>query len=66
MSELRSGKAQQLASTYRYHCVEPCGMRLHHPPKSSFGQFNYPVILDDEIEVGVEANAVYRRKSWLP
>jgi hypothetical protein len=43
-------------------------MRLHHPPESSFGQFNNPVIMDDEIEVGVEAKAVCRRQrsSWLP
>jgi hypothetical protein len=43
-------------------------VRLHHPPKSSFGQFNHPVIMDDEIEVRIEANAVRRRQrsSWLP
>jgi hypothetical protein len=37
-------------------------MRLHHPPKSGFGQFNHPVIIDDEIEVGVEAKAVRGRQ----
>ena len=43
-------------------------MRLHHPPESSFGQSNNPVVVDDEIEVEVEAKAVRRRQrsSWLP
>jgi hypothetical protein len=42
-------------------------VRLHHPPESSFGQFNHPIIMDDEIEAGVEANAVQRgrRNSWF-
>jgi hypothetical protein len=65
MSELRRREAQHLASIDSDHCVEPCRMRLHHPPESSFGQFN-DSIMDDEIEVGVEANALYRRNSWLP
>jgi hypothetical protein len=40
---------------------------LHHPPESGFGQFNHPVIMDDEIEVGVKAKAVRgrQRSSWL-
>jgi hypothetical protein len=37
-------------------------MSLHHPPKSRFGQFNDAVIANDEIEAGVEANAVHRRQ----
>jgi hypothetical protein len=67
MSELRRREAQHVAFADPDHCVEPCGMRVHHPPESSFGQFNHPVIMDDEIEVGVEANAVHgrHRNSWL-
>jgi hypothetical protein len=59
MSQLRRREAQHLASIDPNHRVEPRGMCLHHPPESSFGQFNHPVIIiDDEIEVGVEAKAV--------
>jgi len=67
MSQLRRREAQHLASIDADHCVKTCGVRLHHPPESSFGQFNQPVIMDDEIEVGVEANAVQRgrRNSWF-
>ncbi len=68
MSQLRRREPQHLASIDSDHCVKTCGVRLHHPPESSFGQFNHPVIMDDEIEVGVEANAVHRRQRspWLP
>jgi hypothetical protein len=67
MSQLRRREAQHLATIDPDHRVEPCGMRLHHPPESGFGQFNHPVIMDDEIEVGVKAKAVRgrQRSSWL-
>jgi hypothetical protein len=61
LSQLRRRDAQHLAAIDPDHCVEPCGMRLHHPPESSFRQFNQPVMMDDEIEVGIEAKAVHRR-----
>jgi hypothetical protein len=66
MSQLRRRDTQDLASLDPDHCVEPCGMRLHHSPEPSFGQFNHPVIMEDEIEVWVEANAVYRKSASLP
>jgi hypothetical protein len=38
--------------------VEAGGVRLPHSPKSGFGQFNHPIIMDDEIQAGVEGKAV--------
>jgi len=40
------------------HGVEAGGVRLPHAPKSGFGQFNHPIIMDDEIQAGVEGKAV--------
>jgi hypothetical protein len=31
---------------------------LSHAPKSGFGQFNHPIIMDDEIQAGVEEKGV--------
>ena len=68
MSQLGRRDAQHLATIDPNHCVKTCGVRLHHPPESSFGQFNDSIVMDDEIEFGIEANALHRRqhKSWLP
>jgi hypothetical protein len=30
---------------------------LSHAPKSGFGQFNHAIIMDDEIQAGVEGKA---------
>jgi hypothetical protein len=67
MSQLRRREAQHLATFDLDHCVEPCGMRLDHSPESGFCQFNHPVIMEDEIEVGIETKTVQRRQrgSWL-
>jgi hypothetical protein len=59
---VRRREAHYLASIDPDPRAEPCGARLHHPPESSFGQFNRPVIMDDEIQVRVEAKAVDRRQ----
>jgi hypothetical protein len=40
------------------HGVKAGGVRLPHAPKSGFGQFNHPIIMDDEIQAGVEGKAV--------
>jgi hypothetical protein len=62
MSQLRRREAQHLAAIDLDHCVESCGMRLDHSPESGFRQFNHPVIMEDEIEVGIETKTVQRRQ----
>jgi hypothetical protein len=37
-------------------------MRLDYSPESGFCQFNHPVIMEDEIKVGIETKAVHRRQ----
>ena len=39
-------------------------MRLSHAPKSGFGQFNHPIIMDDEIQAGVEEKAAGHGFGW--
>ena len=37
-------------------------MRLPHAPKSGFGQFNHPVLMEDEIQARVEDKPISRRR----
>jgi len=39
---------------FRPHGAEAGGVRLPHAAKSRFGQFNHPIIMEDEIQAGVE------------
>ena len=54
----RGGKAEYVAPIDVNHGVDAGGVRLHHAPKSGFGQFNHPIIMDDEIQAGVEGKVV--------
>jgi hypothetical protein len=60
MFQLRRREAQHLATIHADHCVKTRGVRLHHPPEPGFGHFDHPVIMEDEIKAGVEANEVQR------
>src|SRR5262249_19398206 len=42
--------------------VEPRGVRLPHAPESSFGEFNHPILMADEIQAGVENKPIDRRR----
>ena len=37
-------------------------MRLPHAPKSGFGQFNHPILMEDEIQARVEDKPINRRR----
>ena len=56
-SRLRGGEAEHVAAIDLDHGVEAGGVRLSHAPKSGFGQFNHAIIMDDEIQAGVEEKA---------
>jgi hypothetical protein len=45
----RGGKAQEVASINFDDRIETRGVRLPHAPKSGFGQFNHPILMEDEI-----------------
>jgi hypothetical protein len=51
-------ETQYLATVHRDRHVEPCGVGLRHPPNSGFGNLDQPLITDNEIQVGVETQAV--------
>ena len=37
-------------------------MRLPYAPKSGFGQFNHPILMEDEIQARVEDKPIDRRQ----
>ena len=42
--------------------VEPRGVRLPYAPKSGFGQFNHPILMEDEIQARVEDKPIDRTR----
>jgi hypothetical protein len=54
----RGREPKQLAMINLDHRVEARRMRLSHTFKSSFGQFDHPVITDEKIVAGVKGKAV--------
>jgi hypothetical protein len=51
-SQLWGGEAEHVAPSDLDHSVDTGGVRLGHAPESSFGQFNHPIIMGDEVQAG--------------
>jgi hypothetical protein len=55
-------EAQHLAPIDSNHNVHRCAVRLRHAPESDSGEFNRSILMEEEIQAGVEDNPIDRRR----